>query len=282
MAITKLTDISSYINTIYEDALFTARELNLMVPLVHGYSAQGFMARVVPIYPAATAVSVADGVDYSNPTTMSKSTKTTLTPGEVIAQALLTDQNMETSPEDESANASFELGSAIATKIDVDLVGLFSSLAVDLGPGAGSAADLQSFADCVAYLRNAKSRGPIQIVAHPYHWHDIWTELGQPAATYQFLGETANQAMRDYYVGMFLGARWYISANITVDDSDDAVSGVFVPDALAFDSRRPPRMEAERDASLRATELNMTAGYAVGTLRDEWGCYYTADATAPS
>jgi len=282
MAITKLSSISSYINTIYEDALFTARELNLMVPLVHGYSAQGFMARTVPIYPAATAVSVADGADYSNPTTMSKSTKATLTPGEVIAQALLTDQNMETSPEDEAANAAQELGAAISTKIDTDLVGDFSSLAVDLGPGAGSAADLQSFADAIAYLRNAKARGAIQIVAHPYHWHDIWTQLGQPAGTYDFLGDIANQAMRDYFVGLFLGARWYISANISVDDSDDAISGIFVPDALAFDSRRPPRLEPERDASLRATELNMTAGYAHGTLRDEWGVYYTADATSPS
>lgn len=282
MAITKLTDISSYINTIYEDALFTAREMNLMVPLVHNYSASGFMARVVPIYPAATAVAVADGVDYSNPTTMSKSTKATLTPGEMIVQALLTDQNMETSPEDEAANAAAELGGAIATKIDVDLVGLFSSLAIDLGPGTGTAADLQSFADCIAYLRNAKARGPIQIVAHPYHWHDIWTQLGQPAATYDFLGDTANQAMREYFVGLFLGARWYISANIAVDATPDAISGVFVPDALAFDSRRAPRMEPERDASLRATELNMTVGYAVSELRSEWGCYYTSDATAPS
>jgi len=213
---------------------------------------------------------------------MSKSTQATFTPGEVIAQALLTDQNMETSPEDEVAAASFELGSAIATKIDTDLIALFPSLAVDLGPGAGTAADLQSFADCIAYLRNAKAMGTIQIVAHPYHWHDIWTQLGQPAATMDFLGDMANQAMRQYFVGLFLGAQWYISANISVDTNDDAISGIFVRDALAFDSRRAPRLEPERDASLRGTELNMTAGYAVGTLRSEWGCEYTADATAPS
>jgi len=282
MAITKLTDISSYINTIFEDSLFVAREENLMVQLVHNYTAKGFMARVVPIRAQATAYSVSDGVDYSNPTTGSKSTQATLTPGEVIAQYLLTDQNMETSPEDEQGAAAFECGSAIATKIDVDLVTLFSSLAIDLGPGAAAAADLQSFADCIATIHTAHSRGGLNIVAHPYHWHDIWTQLGQPAATYDFLGEIANKAMRDYFVGMFIGAKWYASANIAVDASDDAVSGVFARDAIGFDSRRAPRMEAERDASLRATELNMTAGYAVGVIRSDWGAYYTADASAPS
>lgn len=282
MAITKLTDVSSYINTIYERALFVARERNLMTQLVTHFSARGFMTRVVPVWAQVTAESVADGVDYSNPTTMSKSTKATFTPGEVIAQALLTDQMMETDPDGAVNAASFELGEAIATKIDVDLVGEFKDLAIDLGPGAGVAADLQSFADCIAYLRNAKAPGQVNIVAHPYHWHDIWTQLGQPATNYSFLGDIANEAMRDYFVGLFLGARWYISANIAVDANNDAISGVFHPLALAFDSRRPPRLETERDAGLRATELNMTAGYAVGEYRSEWGCYYTADATAPS
>jgi len=282
MTITKLTDINSYINTIYEDALFVAREQNLMAALVTPYSAKGFMARTIPIRAQATAASVADGVDYSNPTTGSKSTEATLTPGEVIVQYLLTDQTMETSPEDEKRAAALESGGAIAEKIDTDLLGDFSSFDIDLGPGAGTAADLQSFADCIVTIRANKGRGKINIVAHPYHWHDIWTELGQPAATYDFLGDIANEAMKDYFVGMFLGARWFSSANISIDASDDAVSGAFTREALALDTRRAPRMEAERDASLRATELNLTAGYAHGVVRGEWGAYYTADATAPS
>ena len=281
MAITKLTNVSTYIAKIYEDAMFTAREQNLMVNLVRNMSANGWMVREVPLWASVTAASVSDGVDYSNPTTMSKSLKATFTPSEVIAQALLTDQMMETDPDGAMQASALELGGAIATKIDEDLIGVFPSLSIDLGPGADGTADLASFADCIAYLRNAKARGQVQIVAHPYHWHDIWKELGQPA-TNSFLGDVANQAMKDYYVGAFLGARWYISANIDVDSSDDAISGVFVPDAIGFDSRRAPRMETERDASLRATELNMTAGYAVGVLRSEWGCEYTADALAPT
>lgn len=281
MAITVLTSVSSYINTIYERALFVARELNLMTSLVTPYSAVGFMARTIPMWASATAESVADGTDYNNPTTMSKSTSGTLTPGEIIAQALLTDQMMETDPDGAMNAAAKELGSAIATKIDVDLVGDFSSLAVDKGAGAGNSATLATLSAAFAYVRVQHAPNPIYTVLHPYHWHDIWVELGQPAATQAFLGDVGNKAMRDYFVGRLISMDWFTSTNISVDASDDAISGVFSPQAMAFDSRRAPRLEPERDASLRATELNMTAGYAHGVIRSAFGVYYTADATAP-
>lgn len=282
MAITQYSSVSTYVNTIYERSMFALREENVMLPLVTNFSAQGFMTRTVPLWATVTAAAATDAVDYNNPTTMSKSQLATYSPGEVIAQALLTDQMMETDPDGAVSSVSRELGSAMATKIDVDLTDVFASFDIDLGPGAGSSADLQSFADCMATIRKNLGRPPIYIVLHPYHWHDIWAELGQPAATYAYLASDANQALRDYFVGDWLGASWFMSANIDIDASDDAISGVFTREALAFDSRRPPRLEVERDASLRASELNLTAGYATGVLRSALGCYYTADATAPS
>lgn len=92
----------------------------------------------------------------------------------------------------------------------------------------------------------------------------------------------ANQALRDYFVGRWVNVLWFTNANIAIDASDDAISGIFNPGALAFDSRRAPRLEPERDASLRAWELNMTAGYAHGVRRDTFGVQYTADATTPT
>ena len=283
MAITKYADISSYINTIYERALFVAREQNLMTGLVTPYSARGWMSRVLPIHPEITAVAVADAVDFNQPTTFGKSTEMTLTPDEIIAQVLLTDRAIETDPDNLRNDAALELGNAIATKIDIDLASDFGSLAAEKGPGTGAPATLAKFSAAIAYLRNNKAPSPIYIVLHPYHWHDIWMELGQPAASYAMLGDLANQAMRDYFVaGPLIGARWFVNANIAVGVTPpDAVSGVFNSQALAFDSRRAPRLEAERDASLRAWEVNITAGYAHGVRRSEFGVYYTADATAP-
>lgn len=282
MAITKYSDISGYVNSIFERSLFVAREQNLMTNLVRPLSAQGWMARVFSTRPQISAESVADGVDYANPTTFGKSTLATFTPGEIIAQVLLTDQNIETDPDNARNDAALELGNAMATKIDTDLVESFSSFTTDKGDGAGSAASLANFAAAIAVLRNNKAPTPIYIVCHPYHWHDIWSGLGQPAATYANLDAVTTQALRDYYVMDLIGARWFVSANISVDANDDAISGVFNPQALGFDSRRAPRLEPERDASLRGWELNMTAGYAYGVIRNTFGVKFTADATEPT
>lgn len=283
MAVTQVSDLNSLFNTIYERALFVAREQNLMAALVDQRSATGWMTRVVPIRPQISAVAVAETEDFNSPTSFGKSAKATLTPAEIIAQVVLTDRVMDTDPDSAASDAAFELGGAIATKIDVDLVTLFATFTTDKGTGAGNAATIATLGAAVAVLTNAKAMqyGQPAAVLHPYHWHDIWVLLGQPAATYSNLQEFTNAALRDYFVGDLLGVNFYRSSNIAVDASDDAVSGIFVKSALMLDTRRAPRLEIERDASARATELNMTGGYAVGIVRQEFGIGYTADAATP-
>jgi hypothetical protein len=282
MAITKYTDISSYVNTIYERSLLVVRERNIMANLVTNYSAQGWMVRTFSTRPEVTPETVADGVDYTNPTSFGKSTIGSLTPAEKIAQIILTDQNVETDPDGARNQASQELGEAIAKLIDTDLAGDFSSFSTDVGAGAGSSATIATFAAGMSRLRNASAPSPINAVVHPYHWHDIWVELGQPAKKYVLLGDVANEALQEFYVGALMGMRWFTNANIAVDASDDAVSGIFNARALALDTRRAYRLEPERDASLRAYELNATVGYAHGLGdRPAFGMAYTADAAAP-
>lgn len=284
MAVTSTSALNSLFNTIYDDALFVAREMNLMAALVDNRSATGWMNRVVPTRPAISAVSVGETQDFNSPTTFGLTAKATLTPGEIIAQVVLTDRDMDTDPHGAQQDATMELGGAVATKIDEDLVTLFASATTDKGDGAGNAATIANAAAAIAVLNNNKAFqfGGVNAVWHPYHWHDLWVELGQPGANQALLGETANQAIRDYFVGSFLRATHYTSANISVDGSDDAVSGLFVRPALMLDTRRAPRLEPERDASARAWELNMTAGYAVGIVRQEFLMGFTADATEPS
>lgn len=281
MAITTIADLNSLYNLIYEDALFVARETNLMVGLVRNFSATGYMARKLTIRPQVTAQVKAEGVDFQNPTTFGKSLKATLTPAVVMAQALLTDEDVQTDPDNARTDASQELGGAIATKIDVDLVTLFASLTAGKGT-ANSALTIANCAAAVSVLRNGLAPNPLYFVLHPYGWHDIWVELGQPASQKAFLGDLANEALRSFFVGAWLSATWFTSANIAVDASADAVGGVFTPSSLGFDSREEPTMEPERDASRKATELNMSAGYAVGILRSEWAVKLTHDATEPT
>jgi len=282
MAITTVADLNGLYNTIYEEALFVARESNLAVQLVRNFSATGYMARKLTIRPQVTAQDKAEGVDFANPTTFGQTLKATLTPKTVMAQAILTDENVATDKDAAVQDAAQELGSAVATKIDVDALALFSSFGTDVGPGANSTATIAKAAVGVSVLRNAKAPMPLSAVWHPYHWHDIWVELGQPAANHAFLGELANQALRDFYVGRWINVEHFTSANIAVDGNSDAVSGIFNAQALGFDSRQEPEMEPDRDPSAKMTELNMSAGYAVGVIRDEFGVKYTADATQPS
>ena len=281
MSYSKISDLNSLFNLIYEDALFIARENNIMTRLVTNYSARGWMDRKLSIYPEIVAETVAEAEDFANPTTFNKTLLATFTPAEIMSQVVLTDRRIETDPDDARRDASLELGNSISTKIDKDILGNFSSFAAGVG-SAGSALTLDNCAAALSKLRNANAPNPIYIVLHPYGWHDIWNELGTPAATYAFQGELANEALRSFFVGSWLSISWFTSANISVDASDDAVGAMFNPQALGFDSRKAPLMEPERDASLRAWELNISAGYAHGLRRDAFGQSITHDATAPA
>lgn len=284
MAITTTSDLNSLYNQIYERALFVLRETNLMVNLVSNYSANNFYTRNITTRPTLTVETGTEGVDYTNAQSFGKTLVGSLTPQERIAQVVITDIELMNDPDPTAQDASQELGAAMAQQLDKDLLAVVNSFATDIG-SAGSAATIAKVAAGINILqtRFASQDGPINVVLHPYAWHDIFTLLGQPVGTQAFLGDLANQALRDYYVGNWLGVRWFTSANIVADSNDDAPNLIFTQSAIAFDSRVPVYMETERDASLRATEWNMVCAYATGLgKRPTLGLRYTTDVTTPS
>lgn len=283
MGVSTTSNLNSLYNLIFEDSMFVAQEAALMPNIVRVFDDnQTFAARKVSKYTEATAESVAEGVDFAGSSDFGKTLAATLTPSEVVAKFVLTDVMVKNSGPTARRDAALTLGNAMAQKMDTDIVGTFTSFTTDKGPGAGQTMTLAKAGVAMAVLRNTKTPAPLYVVLHPYQWHDIWVELGQPAATKSFLGEVANQAMRDYFVSDMLGATWFVSANIDVDSSDDAIGAVFNPNAIALDMREAPKLETERDASLRATELVLVAGYAVGVIRPEFGVKLTSDASEPS
>ncbi len=281
MAITTVSDLNSLYNSIYDDALFVAREANIMTGLVRNFSATGYMARKISTRPQITAQVKAEGVDFQNPTTFGRTLKATLTPQVVMAQAILTDEDVQTDPDNARQDAAQELGMAIATKIDVDLVTLFQSFTETKSAGS-SALTISEVAAAISVLRYNITPNPLYVVLHPYGWYDVWVELGQPASQKAFLGDVANEALNSFFVGSWLSATWFVSANIPTYSTADAYSAVFNPQALGFDSRESPTMEPERDASRKATELNMSAGYATGIIRQEFGAALIHDITEPT
>ncbi len=280
MTLSQVSSLNSLYSDIYERARFVTREQSLMPSLVTRMGATGWMSRKIGIWSQATAVAIAEDQDLANAAEFSKSVDVTLTPGEIGAQFILTDRMVDTDPDGARAAAGYELGMAIATKIDTDLATDMASFSKEKG-ASGAALTIAKCAAALAYLRKTSIPGPFIFVLHPYGWHDVWTELGQPASQKALLGDIANEALRQYFVGRFLAADWFVSANISIDGTPDAVSGVFNRMALAIDMRRAPRLEPFRDPSARAVELNMTAGYAHGVWRDSYGVKLTHDATEP-
>lgn len=175
MAITKVSDLDSLFNLIYEDAIFVAREMNLMTNMVRHFNAKGYMQRKGTIRPQITAVEKAEGDDFQTPTTFGKSLKYTLTPTMKMSQVLITDEDIDTDQDGARQDAAQELGASIATKIDVDLVTLFISLTTGKA-SAGAALTISNVAAALAVLRVAKAPNPFMVVLHPYGYVKGWLD----------------------------------------------------------------------------------------------------------
>tara|TARA_S200002703_G_scaffold129824_1_gene117002 strand:+ start:261 stop:1094 length:834 start_codon:yes stop_codon:yes gene_type:complete len=275
MAATTSTTLDDLFANIILQARFTAEEESLMLGLVTRYDIgdQAGKTVQVPKYPAITAGDLTEGDDMSSSTV--STTSQTITVSEVGAQVVLTDLAAmgAGNPAEELGTV---LGNAIATKIDKDLIALFDGFSTSLG-GAGTEITVADLMKAAATLKNNKARGQMAAVVHPFHAYQLKANL-----TNTFVnpngGDLQNDAMRNAFVGQIGGIDIYESSNLTIDGSDDAKGAVFVPEALAIAMKRDFNLETQRDASLRAFELNATAIYGVGELDDDYGVELLFDA----
>ena len=275
MASTTSTTLDDLFVNIVAQARFTAEEQSLMVGLVTQYNIQSSAGKViqVPKYSAVTAADLTEGTDMSS--TAVSTSKVDISIGEVGAQVVLTD--MATYGADSPATAMGTiLGSAIATKIDKDLLALFTGFSGALG-SAGAEITVADLFKAAATLRANKVTGTINAVVHPYQAYQLKAGLTNTFANPNG-GDLQNEAMRSGYVGTIAGINVYESANIVIDGSDDAIGAVFAPEALAIAIKRDFNMAPQRDESLRAWELNATAVYGVAELDDTYGVKVTSDA----
>lgn len=276
------TDISSLLTDIWEGAMLVARDNNLMAALVHNFDGQGMQPRKNSIYGTVTFTDVAETDDIV-PQGYSRSLKSTLTPTEKAASYFISDQRIESDDQDIVADASRELGVGLAQKIEFNLLSNFSSLTGGTIGAAGTVLHWGHILAAQSRLRAANAPLPYTCVLHPYQWHN----LARTATIVQGAKQNAPDDLLDRIVQNFwqdtvYGIRFFTTSNITIDGSDDANAAMFARDAMAFDMRRAPRLERDRDISKRGWELVMTSVYAHGTWRPEWGITLTGDATAPT
>jgi hypothetical protein len=274
MAATTSTTLDDLFVNIIAQARFTAEEQSLMMGLVTQYDigAQAGKTIQVPKYPAIAAAGLTEGSDMSSTAVSTSSVSVAV--GEVGAQVILTDM-AAFGAGNPAVELGTVLGNAIATKMDADLIALFAGFSGALG-AAGQEITVADLFKAAATLRANKVTGVINAVVHPYQAYALKANLTNTFANPNG-GDLQNEAMRNGYVGTIAGINVYESANVPVDGSGDSVGAVFAPEALAIAMKRDFNIETQRDASLRAWELNATAIYGVGELDDSYGVKMTFD-----
>lgn len=276
------TNIAAFVQTIYEDALLVIRENALATSLVTVYGDRsGTAARSRSNYGTATINDIGETDDLTSQA-FTPSVESTLTPAERGAQFFLTDLRVETDPFPVRADAAQELGASMADKIDRDVFSNFSSLTGGTVGASGSAMTWKYFSAMLARLVNQKAPRPYMFVCHPYQWDRLASAVSVAAAVRTNAPEYIMEAVgRNYFVGNYSGVDIFVSSNVPLS-TNDAYAAMFSRAALAYDNRRSPRLESERDASRRGWELNMTAVYAHGVWRKTWGIQGIFDATTPA
>ena len=276
---TNSTTLDDLLVNIVAQARFTAEEQSLMLGLVTQYNIAGQAGKTiqVPKYPAVEAAALDEG---TAPTETDVSTSSVnITVSEVGNTVLLTDLAAmgAGNPAQELGTV---LGNAIATKIDKDLIALFSGFS-EVAGGANAEITVADIFKAAATLRKNKVTGSMAAVVHPFQAYELKKGLTNTFANPNG-GDLQNEAMRNGFVGSIAGVDIYESSNFTLDGNGDALAGVFAPEALAIAMKRDFNLETQRNASRRGTELVATAIYGVGELDNTFGTHITADASALS
>lgn len=260
-------------------ALFTLQESTVIRPLVRSYDMTGTPGLVaqVPIYPTLTADSPSDGADLSNKA-FEVTTSKTITAAERGTLVTLSDLAQETASEDVAAAIGRQIGQAMALKVDQDLSALFSGFSNTVGSGAAEIT-VEDLFKAAATLRANNAPGPYFCVLHPYQAFQIKKQLTGAGNTNMVNPSiVGNEALRSNLVGTIAGLTVFESTTVTGDSSGAFVGAAFSSDAMAIMMKRNIRLEEQRDASLRATEIVGSMAYGVSEIFDEYGVGIIGDA----
>lgn len=282
MALTTSSITSELYANIVQSALFTLSEQSIIRPLVRNYDMTGTPGLVaqVPIYPAITASNLTEGTDLVVGTddVAFNTTSQTITALEKGALVTLTDLSAEAANEDVAAAIGRQLGEAMAEKVDTDLAALFSGFTNVVGSGAAEIT-IEDMFKAAATLRANKAPGPYVAVLHPYQAFQLKKQLTNAGATMSHaLSDVGNMALSEGFIGQIAGINIFESTVVTGDSAGAFAGAAMSADALGYMVKRDLRIEEERNASLRSTEIVGTMAYGVSSIFDAYGVQILGDA----
>lgn len=278
--------ISSNVNTIIERSWAVARMTNVLLPTVTNLSSVGMNPRRIEEYNAGTWVQAGEDDDVSAQT-FTKDTITTLTPARYAMAFNLTDQRMASDYDMAMADASAELGASAGRYVDVQIASNFSSLTGGTIGSAGTVITWAHITKAYAILMNqgVPAGSPVFCALHPYQWEVLLranTIAGASVSVAPAFQDRMTSAPNFFSIPDFVGITFVVTNAISVNASDDAYGALYVPQALAVDTRRAFNIRPERDESRELTELNSSMWFAHGTWRPLFGVQILSDAVTPS
>jgi hypothetical protein len=243
---------------------------------------QGSKQVTVPKVGQMTMSDLVDGLDIVDEEQIGMTT-VDLTAAEVGAKIIITDKLARQSAENVFSMIGRQLGDGMARKKDVDVLALYSGFSTDIG-SAGRAMSLANVSATVAYAKGKKFGSNVYIVQHPFAVWDIANTAVTASTTYPVPAGWSADLLGNFFSGLrpINGVPIFEDGNITIDGSDDAVGVCADRSALAILKSVDTRTERQRDASLRATEVVITADYGVFELDDSKGVALTLDAGTPA
>ena len=278
--------LDDLIAPIVAEAQFVAAEKSIMRGLVKNFTVPANTGKVlqVPIYPTQTATTLTEADDLT-PSAISTS-KADITLAEVGLMTNVSDLSLNHSPSNVIADVGRLFGEAIATRIDRDLTNLFGSFSTGVG-SATTAATAALVFEAVAKLRaNGVPSSDLALVLHPLVAYDLKSTITSTFAAPA--SDVGNEALRTGYVGMLAGVPVYETSNMADSSGNfpgttgDYKGAVFHKDAIAIAMSSDIKIETQRDASARATELVGVATYGVAEIHDTYGVELEFDSSIQS
>jgi len=205
-----------------------------------------------------------------------------LTASEVGAKIILTDKLIKQSSPNIMAIIGRQLGDGMARKKDNDVTALYSGFSTDVG-ASGRDMDIANVAAAVAIAKGSNYGSQIYINHHPFAVFDLAKEAAGTAATYPMTPGWSQDLLGNFWSGIrpIFGVPIFEDGNITRTTVAATVGVIADKSALAVLMSSDTRTERQRDASLRATEVVITADYGVFELDDSRGAGFTLDSTTP-
>lgn len=267
---------------IVQEAIFTAQERSILVPLcsVYDISASAGKTIQVPVYPTVSAASLTEGTDITDDVSVNPTAKT-ITASQYGVMALVSDLMKQSAGRNVAADIGRMLGEAIAKKQDETIAALFTGFSTNTLGSAGTELTVELLFQAAAKLRAANAPGQYAGVFTPEALYNLKKTLVNAgySTSANALSGIGEDVLRQGFVMRVAGIDLYESTAIGIDGQGDIDGAVFAPQALGVAIKQGLTIEVQRDASRRADEIVATATWGVGELVDAYGVKLTVDST---